>query len=403
MIPLIAWKNILHRPLNAMLSWLLLTAGVAIIAILLLLQEQMEQQMEKSIAGIDMVLGAKGSPLQLILSAVYHLDSPTGNINYAEAQRWMKHPFVAEAIPLSYGDSYKGYSILGTTQGYLEKYEAKMASGVTFQHDFEVVVGAGVAEKLRLMPNDTVLGTHGRSVQGETHEAHPYRVSGILQPTGTVVDNLIISNLESVWAMHIEQEDGDSTAINMIVSADSTREITAVLIQFRAKMGFILWPRMVAETTKMQCASPVIETNRLYSLFGIGIHGMQYVGWGIIFLAGLSVFIALFSTLKARIYELALLRILGGSRLQLAMLVLLESIWLCLAGYVSGLMLSRVGLWLVAKSIEKEYHYSLNILQFRWPQEIYLLLLTLAVGILASIVPAWNAYRLNMAKTLAEK
>ncbi len=400
MIPRIAWKNILHRPLNALLSWVLLTTGVGIIAILLLLQEQIEQQMEKSIAGVDMVLGAKGSAMQLILSAVYHLDSPTGNINYQEAQRWMKHPFVGEAIPLSYGDSYKGFSILGTTTAYLDKYEVQPASGEVFKADFEVVVGANAARLLSLKVGDTFLGTHGLAEEGEKHESHPYIVTGVLAPSGTVADNLIIGNLESVWAMHHETGDEEG---HTEVMPDSSREITAALIKFKAKMGFIQWPRMVAETTKMQCASPVIETNRLFSLFGTGIRGMQYAGWGIIFLAGLSVFIALYSTLKERIYEMALMRTLGASRLQLAMLVVLESLWLCLAGYVSGLVLSRVGLWIISKIIENEYHYAIPVLHFRWPQEGYLFLLTMACGLLAAMVPAWNVYRLNIAKTLAER
>jgi putative ABC transport system permease protein len=427
MILKIAWKNIWHKPLSALLSWVLLTASVAIISLLLLLQDQFQQKFERSIEGVDLVMGAKGSPLQLILSAVYHLDAPTGNIPYADAQKWMKNPMVASAIPLAYGDAYRGFSIVGTTPAYLEKYKTTVAQGRIFEQNFEVVVE--LAQKLQLAVGTEFYGTHGTAENGEEHREHAYKVCGILSPSGTVLDNLIISNINSVWAMHDhpdEEEqhddehaheaghgheeahdhgdhdheaapaghDHDAAHTHDVTSPSASKEIapegqdiTAVLFKFRNPMAIVQWPRMVAQQTNMQLASPIVEVNRIFSLFGIGIEALTWLGWAIMALAALSVFIALYNTLKERRYELALMRTMGASRGQLMWMVLLESLWLCVAGFLSGIALSRVALWLISKAAEREYHFSFENYHFKWPQEGWLLLLTLGIGLVAALIP----------------
>jgi putative ABC transport system permease protein len=262
-------------------------------------------------------------------------------------------------------------------------------------------------------------GTHGTAVEGEEHHEHAYRVVGILAPNGTVLDNLILSNLESVWAMHDHEEehnheardtgktesrhDHDTEAHHETTEGEQHREITAVLFKFRGPMAIVQWPRMVAKQTDMQLASPVVEMNRIFSLFGIGIEALTWLGWAIMGLSALSVFIALFNTLKERRYELALLRTLGGSRAQLLWLLLLESLWLCAAGFVSGIVLSRSALWLVSRATEREYRFSLDRFGFQWPGEGLLLLLTLGTGLLAALLPALKAYRLDISKTLANE
>ncbi len=195
MILKIAWKNIWFKPLNTMLSMLLLTASVAIISLLIVLQKQFEKQFSSNIDGVDLVIGAKGSPMQLILSSVYQMDAPTGNINYAEAKVWMNHPFVKTAIPMAFGDNYRGFKILGTTEAYLQKYEAELSTGKIFSKNFEVILGSNVAQKMNLKVGDTFLSSHGDAEEGEVHEEHPYIVVGIASLTGKVIDNLILSNI----------------------------------------------------------------------------------------------------------------------------------------------------------------------------------------------------------------
>ena len=407
MITRIAWKNIWFKPLNTFLSIILLTASVAIITLLILLEEQFEKQFDSNIDNIDLVLGAQGSPLQLILSAVYQVDAPTGNIDYTEAKTWMKHRFVQTAIPLAFGDNYRGFRIVGTTPDYLTVYGKGIKEGRAFAKNFEVVIGSAIAVKMNLKIGDKFFGSHGDAAEGELHEDHAYVVTGIAAPTGKVADNLILCNIPSVWAMHdaeandISEGEGHSHEHQDDVVTEEGKEITAVLIKFRSKMGIIMWPRLIAQNTKMQAASPAIEINRLFSLFGIGLEALQYLAYGIMFISGISIFIALYNTLKERKYEFALLRVNGASRLQLLWLVLIESLLLCLTGFIFGTVVGRIGLSLISGSSESEFKISFNPFEFVWQKEGYLFGLTIFVGILAAVIPAVKAYGLNISKTLA--
>ncbi|KOS06443.1 permease [Flavobacterium akiainvivens] len=447
MITKIAWKNIWFKPLNTVLSIILLTSSVAIITLLILLENQFERKFNDNIDGIDLVLGAQGSPLQLILSSVYQVDAPTGNIDYAEAKTWMKNPLVKKAIPLAFGDNYRGFKIVGTTPDYLTHYGAKMQQGKVFSKNFEVVVGSTVAQKMGLKLGDTFFGSHGDSSEGEVHEDHAYIVTGIAAETGKVADNVILCNIPSVWAMHEghdhnhegeeshdhedhdhdheahageeahnhEEYDHDHDAHageeahnheehdhdHETVISEEGKEITAVILKMRNPMSVLVWQNMIPMNTKMQAASPGREINRLFSLFGIGLDALQYLAYGIMLISGISIFIALYNTLKERKYEFALLRVNGASRLQLLMLVLIESLLLCITGFIFGTVVGRIALSLISGSSETEFKISFNPLEFVWEKEGYLLGLTIFVGILAAVIPAVKAYSLNISKTLA--
>ncbi len=416
MIGKLAWRNTWFKPLNTTLSILLLMSSVAIITVLILLQKQFEEQFSSNADDIDLVLGAQGSPLQLVLSSVYQMDAPTGNINYAEAKTWMQNPFVKSAIPLAYGDNYLGFKILGTTPDYLAKFGGTVENGKMFADTFEVVIGCEIATKLQLKVGDTFFGSHGDAKEGEKHEEAAYKVVGIASKTGKVVDNLILCNIQSVWAMHEthdhEEEahphgevghvhvEGDEHHEEAVLSEEG-KEITAVLIKFRNKMGIVLWPRMIAQNTKMQAASPAIEINRLFTLFGIGLEALQYLAYGIMLISGISIFIALFNTLKERKYEFALLRIQGASRLQLLQAIVIESLVLCVIGFLFGTVLGRIALMFISKSSDEAFKIAFNPLEFVWEKEGILFLVTIFVGLLAALIPAVKAYRLNISKTLS--
>ena len=178
-------------------------------------------------------------------------------------------------------------------------------------------------------------------------------------------------------------------------------EITAVLLKFRNKMGIVTWPRIIAQNTKMQVASPAIEVNRLFKLFGIGIDALRYLAYGIMLISGISIFIALFNTLKERKFEFALLRVSGAGRFKLLMLVMIESLLLCIVGFLFGTILGRIALMLLSNSAEDDFKMSFNPYEFIWDKEGILFLLTIFVGIIAALIPAIKAYNLNISKTLA--
>lgn len=437
MIGKLAWKNIWFKPLNTILSILLLTASVAIITVLILVEKQFEEKYQSNLDGVDLVLGAQGSPLQLVLSSVYQVDDPTGNISFDSVKVWMNHPYVKKAIPLAYGDNYVGYKIVGTTPDYIDKYQAKIAEGNVFEHNFEVVVGAEVAEKLNLKLGDTFKGTHGSAAEGEVHEHGEYVIVGIASKTGKVIDNLILSNIPTVWQMHHEgHEEGHEEVAenpahgepghvhhegeeheenpahgeaghvhhdheNDMTIDEPNMEITSVLIEFKNKMGVFMWPNLIAQNTKMQAALPTYQMNRVFEMFGVGIDALKYLAFGIMLISGISIFIALFNTLKERKAEFALMRVNGAKRRQLLLVVLLESMMLCVVGYLFGTILGRVGIVLLSKASETDFKLGFNPMEIIWEKEGLLFGLTLLVGLIAALIPAIKAYTLNISKTLA--
>ncbi|MDZ7845756.1 MAG: FtsX-like permease family protein [Owenweeksia sp.] len=426
----ISIQNIRHRPLSSLLSILLLAFGTGIIVLLLSASEQLEKQFTRNIRGIDMVVGAKGSPLQLILSGVYHIDAPTGNIALSEFNKLAKNPMVETAIPLAYGDNYEGYRIVGTEKAYPQHYEAKLSKGNWWAAEGEVVLGASVAKLKGISIGDHFHSSHGLGESIEEHANFEYQVTGILEPTGTVIDKLILTQVSSVWAVHgdhgkgkedkkVKQpEDGHEKEAQQYEEHHEEhveeperqaeddhdhghQEITVGLIKFRNPMGNLTVPRMVNQQTSMQAALPSIEINRLFSLMGTGVRTLRILAILIVIISAISVFISLYQSLKERKFELALLRTMGASSSQLLGIVLLEGVIIALVGYIGGVLLGKVALHLMAQMAQQAYQYSFEVMVWT-PAEMLLLPIVLGIGALAALLPAIRAYRLNISKVLSD-
>lgn len=405
----ISWKNILDKKLNSFLCVLLMTFGIAIISLLLLLGKQLQDKFAKNISGIDMVVGAKGSPLQLILSSVYQIDNPTGNVYLSDVQDIAQNPLVKEMIPLSMGDNYQGYRIVGTNKKYFEHFKAKFATGALFKKDLDVVLGAQVALNTGLKVGDTFSSSHGLDAEGEVHGETKYKVAGILEFNNSVIDNLVLTSLNSVWnihehkeAEHTEEEGAEHDEHESEEADMAKREITSALIKFRSPMGLMSMPRNINQNSKLQAALPSIEINRLFELLGIGIDGLQILAAVIMLISGISVFVSLYNSLKERKYEMALMLSMGASRTRLFLMLLLEGVLLALFGFVAGVVLSRVGIILISNQLSKKFHFDVNQMNLQ-TGEIYLFIGALAIGILAAALPSINIYRLNISRTLAEE
>ena len=386
-----AYRNMVTRPMASALSILLALLGVAVVSLLLQSSQAIEGQLGKNIKGIDMVVGAKGSPLSLILSSVYHIGPPNGNIPLEEANQLRSDPFVAKAIPLSFGDNYKGYRIVGSDHSYPEHYEVELAEGELWQNEMEVVLGAQVAERVGLEMGSTFHGTHGLGVEGHGHEENDYKVVGILNANGTVMDQLILTGLSSVWSIHGDHE----------VDSTHHREITAMLIKFRSPMGMMTLPRKVNSTTSMQAALPAIEMNSLMSKLGVGMDTLRAIAFAIILVAGISVFVALFNALRERRYEMALLRLLGMTPFKIFVLVLLEGSLIGLVGSLLGLLTGRIAMAVLSKQMEGSYHYDFASAHFL-NEELMLVPAVMFICIIAAIIPAISAFRTDIAKTLSD-
>jgi putative ABC transport system permease protein len=422
----LSWKNILNKPLNLVLNLVLFALGVGLISLLLLVNVQLEDKFEKNFAGIDLVIGAKGSPLQLILSSLYHLDAPTGNMPVSEAKAFLnpKHPIFKSAIPLSLGDSHRGYRIVGTNTGFIDLYAAKFADGKLFEENMEVVVGATVAKNLNIKPGDEFKSSHGL-IEDENlvHEdAAPFKVVGILKKTGSVIDQLIVTKTQSIWAVHDEHDheaeesaehdhneaehnhehDEAEHSEDLPLTSYEDKSITSLLIQFKGRnIQALNMARNINENTNFQAATPAIEINRLYTLLGVGEEALKGMALLIIFVSGLSIFISLFSSLRERKYELAVMRTLGARPGFLFQLIIFEGIIIAVLGYFCGIALSHGSMVLLADFLEKSYRYDFSAAIFL-KEEIYIFGGSLVIGIIAAIIPAFQASKTDIHATLAD-
>lgn len=404
----LSWNYIKSKPLNTALNILLMSLGIAIIMVLILLNTQLQENLGKNKRGVDLVVGAKGSPLQLILANVYHIDFPTGNIKLDEAKALTRNRLIKGAIPLALGDNYKGYRIVGTNHDYPKMYQAELAQGAWWKYNLEAVVGAKVAELLQLKVGDDFSGSHGMSVADMTHDEASYHIVGVMEPTGSVLDNLILTNIESVWAVHAHDEEAHNHE-KVLGSAYETGlpegtegdEITAMLLKFRSPLGAVQLPRMINSNTNMQAASPAFEMQRLFSLLGIGVDMLMAFAYIIIIISGLSIFISLYNALKDRKYDLAIMRSLGASQGKLFVHVILEGIIITTLGGLVGLLLGHGLMEALASAYEKSDDIGITGFIFV-KEELYVLLAAIGVGLFASILPAINAYRTDISKVLAD-
>lgn len=394
-----AWQFLWSRPLAAALNLLLLSLGLASITLVLLVNHQIQQAFARDLAGIDVVVGAKGSPLQLILSGVFQIDTPTGNVPLAEVQTLQANPQVAKLIPISMGDSFKGYRIIGTTPDYLSHYAGVMASGALWQAPMQAVLGAKVARDTGLRVGDSFVGSHGLGGGGHAHGQTPYTVTGVLAPSGSVMDRLILTATESVWRMH-EKDTALDAADQKILEEE--REVTLALIQYRSPLAAVTFPRFINTATNMQAASPALEVSRLLGLIGIGADVLRAFAGVLLLTAGLGVFIALWSAVRERRADLALLRMLGAAPRQLAALLWCEALWLALLATLLGLALGQgvAALLAVALDVDK----SISLAALNWPAEL-LAVPALALGVAAAsaLLPTWEAYRVSVLELLQSR
>lgn len=395
----LSWRYLWARPLATVLNLLLLTLGLAAITLVLLTRAQLDRAFERDLAGIDAVVGAKGSPLQLILSGVFHLDVPPGNIPLREAQALARDARVAQLIPLSLGDSYRGFRIVGTTHDYPAHYGAQIAQGRLWQQPMEVVLGHQAAQATGLQPGQSFAGAHGLADGGAaaTHAAHPYVVSGVLAPCACVLDRLLLTATESVWEVHevAHGKDDDHDAAH----EDEKREITLALVRYRSPLAAATFPRHVNTTTNMQAAAPALEITRLLRMVGVGTDVLRGFALVLLLSAGLSVFIALWSAVRERREDLALLRMLGAPPRRLAALLLCEAFWLAALATGLGLLGGHglTGLLGYLLAVEQ----SLPITGWLWlGVELWVPALALTVAVLAALLPALGAYRMEAGQLL---
>jgi putative ABC transport system permease protein len=439
----IAAAYLREKKLATALNVLLLGLGVGTIIALVLLLAQAEDRMERDSAGIDLVIGAKGSPMQLILSSIFQVDIPTGNILAADAAPIISSRMVKRAVPLALGDSHNGFRIVGTSKDYLDLYQGKIASGRLWEKPLEAVLGADAARATGLGVGAKFVGTHGLAESGSSeHGDHPYIVVGVLASSGTVMDRLILTDLASVWELHehaaptaavqppsmVAKQGIDKAAKHQHADKpgkrhdhshdakpaligkvdehtheeDEKREITAYLIQYATPLAAVSFPRTVNASSAMQAASPALESARLFQLVGVGVTALKGFAVVMMVCAGLGIFIGLMNALDERRADLALLRVLGASPTVVVLSTLLQGAILGVLGVILGVMMGHAA----AEWIGQTYAASQRVAiggRVWISQEWWIISGALLLALVASLMPAWRAYRDATPELLAAK
>ena len=438
-LPRLAWRYLWARPMLTALNLMLLSLGLAAIGFVVLVSEQLEHGLRRDLGGIDLVVGAKGSPMQILLAGVFHLDQSTGNIPLATVSQLKAQPLVAQAVPISLGDSFRGHRIVGTTADYLALYQLELAQGRRWAGPMQAVLGAEAARQSGLKPGDRFHGTHGLAEGGEAHE-QPYEVTGVLAPTCGVVDRLVLTDLASVWEAHAAHghaaksaheskgrghddhasdrdragdrdrtEDHDHAADHEHEHehehehaggpADAALEVSMVLVRYRSPLAAVMLPRWVNAQAGLQASVPALETARLLSMVGVGVDVLRGFGGVLLLAAALSVLVALLHAVRERQGDLAMLRMLGATPARVAGLIALEALMLASLATLLALGLAH-GFAAVLGAVLAQQQ-SVRIFG-AWVSAWEALVPALALGLalIAAAWPAWRGYRLDVTELL---
>ena len=374
-----------------MMSILLMILGVTIITLSVLVNQITKNTFTKNNPNLDVVVGAKGSPLQLVLSSIHHIDIPTGNISYKNAKKIMKHPAIKFGVPISLGDNFQNYRIVGTDKKFLKLYDAELEIGSMWEKPMQSVIGSNVANFTQLKIDKFFVGSHGLIDTGDIHSEQPYKVVGILKKTGTILDNLIITSLDSVWNLHSNQND--------ILKNSDSLEVTALLLKYKNKTSVFSFPRLINKNTSMQAASPNLEISKLFKLTGGAHKIINYLSIIIVSLSFAGILFTLLNNINERKYDLAILRTLGFTRERIFSIILIEGMTISILGSFIGLILGGI----VYECIEFFSLLGRNIVtgQLDFIYEILTIwFVILIISFLTCLIPCIKVYKQNIRNTL---
>ena len=411
----LAWKSLLNRRGTALLTVLSIALSVALLVGVERLRTETRASFANTISGTDLIVGARTGPVQLLLYAVFRIGHATNNISWESYRDIADHPRVAWAIPISLGDSHRGYPVLGTTPAYFEHYRygrgraLVVTEGAPFSDLYDAVLGAEVAKALGYGLGDSVVIAHGASdVAFARHDDHPFRVAGILAPTGTPVDRTVHVSLEGIEAIHVGWE-GGAPLPGRVVDADAARTmdlapkaITAALVGLTSRISTFQVQRFVNDyrAEPLMAILPGVALAELWGLIAVGERALLLVSGFVVVVGLFGLLTALLTSLGERRREMAILRSVGARPAHVFALILGEALALTLLGILVGLGL-LYGALLVAQPLILSAMGIFVAVGTLSPHEMMLLVLVLAAGFLVGLIPGYRAYRLSLADGLS--
>ncbi len=446
-------KNILQRKFSVLLTIISVSLGVALIGSTLAIKEEVEKNFNQSNVGYEMIVGAKGSPMQLVLNTVFMLGNPVGNIRYEVYEKLKHDRRIALALPYALGDNYHGFNIVGTTDDLFTKFNYKVgksfsfASGTAFEahSKFQAVLGFDAAKSTGLKIGDEFIATHGLQESAEgiahQHEETPFTVVGILNRTGTASDKIIYTTVESVWAVHEHElhdehhEHEQSEELSQInepeihqapeshhkehdhhhhegISTEDHRitDLTAVLIKVRSPLFALHLYKQINDWPLAQAAIPVNEIKSLFEIISNIDWAFFLITILVIVVALIGMMVSIYNSLYERRREISIMRALGAHRSKIFSIIILEAFTISFFGALFGLFFSKL-LSLILKGYILEttgVEISVKLLTMisfyeitELPVELLIMSSVSFIGALVAIIPAIVAYKTDVSKNLS--
>ncbi|WP_404993359.1 ABC transporter permease [Cupriavidus pauculus] len=416
-LPGLAARSAWNRRYNLLLMVMAIALSTALLLGVERIRHQVRAGFSQSVSGTDLVVGARGSPVQLMLYTVFRLGGATNNMGWDSARRIAGHPLVAWTIPISLGDSHRGFPVLATSEDYFRHFRygdrrpLELAQGRTFQGLFDTVLGAEVARRLNYRLGDRIVLTHGDAIgpmAGQLqHADKPFIVTGILAPTGTPVDRTVHIGLEAMEAIHLDWQagvpiPGMSIPPELVRKFDLTpKSITGLLVGLKLRSRVFAMQREIADDPHepLMAVLPGVALDELWETVSLGEKGLLLMSALVVAVGLAGLVSSILAALGERRRELAILRAVGARPLDLLMLLAAEGCVLMLVGTLAGYLLLTGLSAAIAPWLEASLGLALPV---AWPQasELPLLAAIVAAGALASLLPGWRAYRLSLSDGL---
>lgn len=406
----LAWKSLLNRKATALLTILTVAISVVLLMGVERIRTQAKDSFANTISGTDLIVGARSGSVNLLLYSVFRIGNATANIDWKSYEEFASDRSVDWAIPISLGDSHKGFRVMGTNQDYFkffrygQKQHLKLSEGKEFDGLFETVLGADVAKELGYQIGTEIIIAHGISdVSFSRHDTLPFKVVGILAPTGTPVDKTVHVSLEAIEAIHVGWETGTNmgntpSAEELLKRDFQPKQITAFMLGLKSKIHTFRLQRQI-NTYRQEPLSailPGIALHELWGMMSVAEQALMAVS-GFVVVAGLlGMLSSLLTSLQERRREMAILRAMGARPRHIFVLLVSEAGFLTFAGIAFGVMLLYALLAVIQPVIQQLYGISISLSAISSYEWMLLGLVQLA-GIIIGIIPALRAYRQSLA------
>ena len=407
----LAWQSLRNRWITALLTVLAIAVSVVLLLGVEKIRTGAKASFANTISGTDLIIGARSGGIQLLLYSVFRIGNATNNMTWRSYEDISQRPEVAWIIPLSLGDSHRGFRVLGTSQEYFDRYKFRQgrslefASGKKFDDLFDAVVGADVAEALGYKVGDKIVVAHGLGRIGlNKHDDKPFRVSGVLQKTGTPVDRTVHVSLAAIEAIHIDWQ-GGARRTDRTVTADEVRTmrlrpkaVTAAMVGLKSKLAIFKLQRYVNQyrSEPLSAILPGATLYELWGLVGTAETALMVVSFMVVVTAILGMITMILATLNERRREIAILRSVGAGPRTVIGLLVSEAGILTLAGVIVGVVLTYILLFALRPVIDNTYGLYLEIAAPSSPELMALAAIAIG-GVVAGLLPALRAYQHSLA------